>query len=429
VRHVARAVGLDDTTENRERLEPLRAVIAALIRAEKDPAPYLDELLAGRTDATPQADDAPAIVTVASYFREWIATKKALVRKAQLRDYDRHFRRYILPRLGGVPLSELRPRDIRGLQSELLTSNSEKTKKPLSVKTVKNVISGSLRAMITQAVADEEITRELFAGVTWPAWSPPEPDPFSEEERDTVLRWFAGASFGFPAAAGSTKRRWLPHPPFHAYVHVLFWNFLRPSEASGLWWGDVDLEEGLVYVRRSRHSYEYGAPKTRSARRTVELHPETAHLLRAVQPVRCEPTTPVFLNTMGTLIEPKNFSEHWYRALRSLGLRMRGLYTTKATAVTPALRRGVRIEWLEAQTGVAYATLRKHYARWWPSEDRADLRLFAGSVPGTARSVPGRDGSVPGDFVSARKVVGSEVRGGGLEPPQESRKSRKNKGP
>src|SRR4030095_16263846 len=111
---------------------------------------------------------------------------------------------------------------------------------------------------------------------------------------------------------------------------------------------------------------------------------------------------------MGTVIEPKNFSEHWYRCLRVLAFRSRGLYTTKDTAVTTALRCGVRIGWLEAQTGVAYATLKKHYARWWPSEDRSDLRLFAGSVPGTARSVPD-------DFVSARKAVGSEVRGGGLE--------------
>ena len=97
-------------------------------------------------------------------------------------------------------LSALRPRDIRGLQAELLTSKSAKTEKPLSVKTVKNVISGSLRAMITQAVADEEITVDLFAGVTWPKWTPPEPDPFSDDHRDAVLQWFTEASFGFPAS-------------------------------------------------------------------------------------------------------------------------------------------------------------------------------------------------------------------------------------
>jgi hypothetical protein len=66
---------------------------------------------------------------------------------------------------------------------------------------------------------------------------------------------------------------------------------------------------------------------------------------------------------------------------------MRGLYATKDTCVITALRRGVRIAWLEAQTGVAYATLRKHYAKWLPTEDRTDLRLFLPAST-TPRCVP-----------------------------------------
>ena len=73
---------------------------------------------------------------------------------------------------------------------------------------------------------------------------------------------------------------------------------------------------------------------------------------------------PVFLATHGTPIRPKNFSEHWYRCLRAIpSLRMRGLDTTKDTFVSLMLPvRGA--EWVEAQTGVAYSTLKKHYAKW-----------------------------------------------------------------
>lgn len=67
-------------------------------------------------------------------------------------------------------------------------------------------------------------------------------------------------------------------------------------------------------------------------------------------------------------IEPKAFSRHWYDCLRALGIRQRGMYCMKDTFVTMALSVGVKIAWLEAQTGVAYETLRRHYGRWMPFE-------------------------------------------------------------
>lgn len=56
-----------------------------------------------------------------------------------------------------------------------------------------------------------------------------------------------------------------PHAPFYAYVHTLFWTGMRPSEASGLQWRDVDLDAGRLYVRRSYHLGSYSTPKTKQA--------------------------------------------------------------------------------------------------------------------------------------------------------------------
>jgi hypothetical protein len=64
--------------------------------------------------------------------------------------------------------------------------------------------------------------------------------------------------------------------------------------------------------------------------------------------------------------------------LRVVGIRVRGLYCTKDTYVSAALKAGVRIERLEEQTGVAYATLRKHYAKWLHDDEHDDeLRVLA----------------------------------------------------
>ncbi len=330
------------------------------------------------------ATPAPLAPTLRSYYETWIAEQTPRIRPALLREYTRHFTSYILPTLGDLPLTALRPKDVRGLQAELLAREHaprkgyETSGTRLSVKTVRNALAGSFRALWRQVRADEPETVDLFVGLTWPQWDPPEADPLTPDDMRRILGWFRTHRFGFAPLLGSMGVRRLLHPPFHAYVLALFTTGLRPSEASGLQWQDIDLAQGLLYVRRSFHRYTYGAPKTRSARRTVELLAETVRVLRDLQPLHVAPETPVFMSTLGGPIDPKRFGALWGTALRACGIRARGLYATKDTFVSLALRvRGPL--WVERQTGVAYATLRKHYAKWMPQEDdRAELaRLSA----------------------------------------------------
>jgi len=246
-----------------------------------------------------------------------------------------------------APGVTVRASDVRGLQAEILTRG-------LSVKYVKNIISGSFRAMIKQTKIDEHITRDVFAGLKWPNWRPPDPDPFTDEERTRILAWYRTKRFGFHCGPQGDVRRLRLHPAFYSFVHLLFWTGMRPSEAAGLQWGDIDLAGHRLHVRRSRHLYDYGAPKTQSADRWVELFPDTVRMLGELRPLRIEPTTPVFTNTIGNPVEPKAFERHWHAGLRILGIRPRGLYCTKDTFVTNALRVGAKIAWLEQQTGVNY---------------------------------------------------------------------------
>ncbi len=386
----SRVTGLQDNDENRRRLEPLRHVIGKVVDMGKDPLPYLIEHLPA--PAVVESSDA-LVQTVRDYFKDWYAASVPHVRPALERDYRRHFENFILPELGDLDIAELRPRDVRMLQAKLLSQVSEKTGKPLSVKYVRNIILGSLAAMVSQAKADELLDRDPFAGLKWSRWDHPEADPLDADERDAVLKWFYEKKFGFHPGRGGTSNRLRPHPHYHAYLHFCFWHGARPSEASGLVWQHVDLKRGVVYVRKSFHMGEYGAPKTRPARRTIELHPATIELLHALQPLKVTPDMPVFTSTTGTPIEPKVLSRHWYDALRALGIRQRGLYVTKDTFVTLTLKRAEDdgrgqdvIPWLVQQTGVAYETLRKHYARWIPRTPEQSRERYAWLDPTVRRN-------------------------------------------
>jgi integrase len=413
-KHIARATGLVDTPENQRQLKPLTNMVAAVIRAGKDPREVLDKYLV-RPEGEPVDPAAlpSAGPTVGGYYKTWIADQLPVVRKAQARDYRRHLIGYIIPTLGDMMLADLKPSDVRGLQAELLSRG-------LSVKFVKNIISGSFRAMIQQAKVDDLVTRDIFAGLKWPKWNPPKPDPFTAEERSRIVEWFGRKLFGFHPGRATGGPRLRPHAPYHVFMHVLFWTGLRPSEVAGLQWGDVDLKRSRLHVRRSRHLYDYGDPKTRSARRTVELFPETVRLLAAIQPLNVTPTMPVFVNTLGLPIEPNSMLKPWYACQRALGIRVRGLYCTKDTFVTTALTAGVKIAWLETQTGVSYATLRRHYGEWMPIEGESELRrfesldktLFGGS---DCPRPEGASGTISKKRSNSRDA---EVRKGGLEPPR-----------
>ena len=117
----------------------------------------------------------------------------------------------------------------------------------------------------------------------------------------------------------------------------------------------------------------------------MQFTSETTALLKSIMPLHVEPATPVFNNVDGEPIEPKVFSAHWYNCLRTLGIRTRGLYCTKDTFCSLAVTRGVNPSWLEQQTGVAWATLKKHYAKYIPDQgrDESEVVIAGRGLPGS----------------------------------------------
>jgi integrase len=312
-----------------------------------------------------------------------------LVRKAQARDYRKHIDGYVLPRLGAIALGGLSAREVLGVRAELL-------QRGLSLKYVKNILAGSFKAMIRDArEVDQLLDRDPFVGLRWGRVPVPPPGPFSFDERQRIIDWFKRKAFSFHAGRADEGARLHPHPPYHVFVHFLFWTGCRPSEAAGLRWGDVDLNAGIVRIVRSRHLWEDSAPKTAQAVRTVELLRESVRLLEAMQPLNVTPEMAVFTNTNGVPLEPNSFLKPWYTSLWALGIRQRGLYPMMDTYISTAMTAGVNTAWLEAQTGVRYETLRRHYGKWLRTEGADQLqklvRLAPSLTPRTRRRGQGRE--------------------------------------
>lgn len=239
----------------------------------------------------------------------------------------------------------------------------------LAVKTARNIIDGSLRAMFRDA--GRRVDRNPFKEIPanwWPRLPRPEPDPYTERQRDAILAYYRAN-----------------RPPWaHAFVYFRFWTGTRPSEATALKWGSVDLINATGTFALSRHLGEENAPKTRASRRTIMLLPNVVALLKTVLPLRVEPNSYVFTDAQGKPIDQSEFARGFQAVLRVLKIRHRPFYNLRHTFISIALTLGCNQKWIAEQTGTSVQMIQEHYGKYIRSDGDALLRAYVEKPSDTA---------------------------------------------
>ena len=175
--------------------------------------------------------------------------------------------------------------------------------KKLGVKSAKNVLNASLRAFFRDAKAEGLIERNPFDDLPrnwWPKTVSPEPDPFSEEERDRVLDYFF-------------KKHWATWPQGCVFLHSCFWVGSRPCELTGRRWRDFDPITGKLSITTSRTEGEEGPPKTANSVRTIDLLEPVVDYLRQIKPLRAQPDNYIFFDLRGMPIVTEELKVHWFK--------------------------------------------------------------------------------------------------------------------
>nr|NIO09430.1 tyrosine-type recombinase/integrase [Deltaproteobacteria bacterium] len=330
-----KSTGRKDTPENRVYVNALAAVISDAIKRKTFSLAWFQET--NKPEAT--REEHHQLKTVGHYYQAWIERQRPpLVRPHLERDYREQFERYILPKFRRTPMGNVTRETLEELRSYLLHDwKNKRTGKPLSLKTVKNVIDGTFRALWRDVrnLAELKGVDDPFVALRWPRMTRQAPDPFDEEERDTIIHYFrTKVPFYFP------------------FVHVLFWSGMRPSEALGLRWGDVDTRRGLISISKSRYRIAEGSPKTAGSERQIRLLPSVVDVLRGAKPLHAVETDYVFVNTEGAPVDFHTWrKKHWYRALRAKEIRPRGPYHTRHTFISVGLSNGANIKWLAEYCG------------------------------------------------------------------------------
>jgi integrase len=291
----------------------------------------------------------PAKETLGAFLDRWEGDVATRASAKTVAVYKGLLAKHVRPVLGAVELQRV---DTRGVQE--LVNGLRTRKRPLSAKTIRETF-GALRRALAKAVAWGLIARNPTDHVERPRGSAREKRPLSADE---VKRFRA-------AARGSH---------FELVWDVLIASGMRPGEALGLRWADVDLETGEVRVRQAVTEDAEGAPlvaapKTEKSRRTLPLPDSIMAGLRrhrAEQAKRAMRKGPaydrdaalVFATWDGSPVCHRNLRRAYLRVCERAGIEgARGPYDLRHTAATLLIEAGVPIKAVSERLGHANASI------------------------------------------------------------------------
>jgi integrase len=246
------------------------------------------------------------------------------------RNCDAHVRVHIKPALGAVPLVKLTAADVQRLLNEVRSQGRADD-------TVR-LVHASLRAALGVAKRWGLVYDNVATLVEPLQIRRAETVPFTEDQVSRLL------------AVASQER-------LGAFLTVALALGLRPGEARGLRWEDVELDGATPCLRvrrafsRSKGGQELGEPKTPRSRRTIPLPQPCIRALRAhrIQQTEerlrigpaWEDTGLVFTTEKGAPLTEKTLSRWFRRMMEDAEITGHRLYDCRHTAASFLLAQGV----------------------------------------------------------------------------------------
>jgi integrase len=144
-------------------------------------------------------------------------------------------------------------------------------------------------------------------------------------------------------------------PGYREFIQTLLFLGLRPSEAIGLRWKDVDLDRKQVSITsvlaRSPEGRSAGSARIRkglktgeSGNRVLDLVPDMVSMFRGHKPNHAKPTDLVFSGPRGKPIDDHAFSQRcWRRILTEAEVRHRPPYCCRHTTISHLIEMGATL--------------------------------------------------------------------------------------
>jgi integrase len=282
-----------------------------------------------------------------AFLGEWLEATSSERRPSTTKGYANLFAVRVAPRIGATRLCDLDTGAVEKLKTTLLRSGGRRGE-GLSAQSVKN----TLRAL-GRALADAErwgwIQRNPVRGVRSPSGRKPE-----------MRTWSAAQVRAFLDATAE-------HPYGPAFLLALTTG-MRRGEILGLRWDDVDLDRGVLSVRRSvvAAGYEVSENETKTGRaRIIRLGAPTVTRLREYRRRQLEAHLALGLprprlvvtREDGSPLHPQSLSYFFTEAVQEVGVPAIRFHDTRHTHATILLAQGEPTKSVQERLGHSSATI------------------------------------------------------------------------
>jgi integrase len=272
-----------------------------------------------------QAFVEPSKRTLTEYLESWLAAKQDVAIRT-LKDYRDRLRLHVIPLLGHQRLDQLRTEDIQQISAKMVERGLGRTIR---------YTYAILKQALGRAVRLGYLTRNPAEYVILPRQSRSEMKVLTPAQVNLFLEVTAGH-------------------PLRTLWCVLVTTGLRPGEALGLKW--TDLDDSRVRVQRAvaqddKNGFYLSETKTDKSRRSVRL---PAIALAALEAHRARQAAEIlvagpayerngliFANSVGRLLDQSKIRKEFYRALKRAGLPRVRLYDLRHSHATHLLMAGV----------------------------------------------------------------------------------------
>ena len=273
--------------------------------------------------------------TFSDYVKRWleIMSKEKNLKPSTYISYYGKIYNHIIPILGDKLPHMLKKSDVENFMDKL-------SDKGLSAGTITNVFR-LLSVIISKAQDENVIVENICKGIR---------KPYMQKRKITVLS--RNAQYLLERSCEKEKTGILPL--------LALYTGMRVGEISALKWSDVDLDEGLLYVkgtaqRITKHignekktKVYIGAPKTASSERVIALSPRMIdYLLKHKETADSE----YVISCKGHIAEPRVCQYRFEVLLKKAGIGKVSFHSLRHTYATRCLEQGIDVKTLSQLMG------------------------------------------------------------------------------
>lgn len=259
-------------------------------------------------------------ITLEQYLTQWVESAKK-IRESTRSGYKSEIRKFIVPNIGKVRLSQLTTYHIQSMMNKVQREGA-------SVRTtyiLRNILSKALKLAEAQSL----VKRDIIKYVELDTYRPKERVVWSEEEGQVFLEAIRGHKYQLFFALYMTYG-------------------LRRGEAIPLTWGDIDFSDKTIQIDK-QYTYHgeklvLSLPKTDKSIRVLPLLPHIEDILVGIKE-RQEPSKDsLIVSTNGELVKPSSIEYEFKRLIKQNHLTNVALHSLRHFVATQLKNANVTIK-------------------------------------------------------------------------------------